>query len=136
MGRRFRIAALGAIGLALAAITPSHAQVPTSAAPADGSWRVSGRAIPGTRCGDWYVRIINRQGRLSGILGLSQGNMPIDGLALQPDGSFSGVTRAGHVNARAVRAYEINGQFNGPQLSLTVENEICPTRSGSAMRGG
>jgi hypothetical protein len=62
--------------------------------------------------------------------------VPIYDLTLQPDGSFSGVTRAGHVNARAVRANEINGQFNGPRLSLTLENEICPVRSGSAMRGG
>jgi hypothetical protein len=136
MGQQFRSAALAAIGLALTAITPSQAQAPASVRPPDGTWQVSGRAIPGTRCGDWYVRIINRQGRLSGIVGLSQGNVPIYGLALQPDGSFSGVTRAGHVNARAVRANEINGQFNGLQLSLTLENEICPTRAGSAMRGG
>jgi len=134
MRRRFSLfpcAVATASCLLLLAATPSRAQMPP-----DGTWRVNGRAVPGTRCADWFVTIRNGQGHLSGVVGVGQGNVPIHGLSLQPDGSFSGVTRAGHINGRVVRAYEVNGRFNGAMVSLTLENEICPTRSGTAVRSG
>ena len=56
---------------ALVAAVSSVQAVEPAAAPAtqlaDGTWTVQGRAIQGTRrCGDWLVRLTNRQGELSG----------------------------------------------------------------------
>jgi len=100
----------------------------------DGFWIVQGRGIPGMRCADWMIRLALEQGRLTGSIGLSQGNVIIQNLILRSDGSFAGSTPAGHVNARAVRAYQVRGQFNGDVVNVTLSNEICPDRSGSSLR--
>jgi hypothetical protein len=101
---------------------------------ADGLWVVQGRGIPGMRCADWMVRLAVRQGQLSGVVGVSQGNVALENLVLRPNGSFAGNTRAGHVNARSVRAYQVRGQFNGDLVSVTLGNEICPDRQGGGRR--
>jgi hypothetical protein len=62
-----------AVCAAVAAVSPGRAVEPPATAPAtqlpDGIWTVQGRAIQGTRrCGDWLVRLTNRQGQLSGVV--------------------------------------------------------------------
>jgi hypothetical protein len=90
--------------------------------------------VPGTRCADWFVRLAIEQGRLTGIVGVGQGNVIIQNLVLQPDGSFSGNTGAGYVNNRSVRAFAVMGRFSGDLVSVTLRNEICPDRTASAQR--
>jgi hypothetical protein len=109
------------------------AQAP-STAPMEGFWTVQGRAVPGTRCADWSVSLALEQGRLTGVVGVGQGNVILQNLVLGPDGSFSGNTVAGHVNNRSVRAYSVTGRISGDVVSVTLKNEICPDRSGSARR--
>jgi hypothetical protein len=41
----------------------------------DGFWTVQGRAVSGTRCSDWLVRLAVEQGRLTGVVGVGQGNV-------------------------------------------------------------
>ena len=100
----------------------------------DGTWRVQGRAIHGTRCGDWLVTLTNTQGQLSGVVALARASVPIENLVLQPDGSFSGTTRAGLVGPRHARAYRIKGRFSGNTVFLTLEGNLCPPRHGTAIR--
>ena len=110
------------------------AQAPAAQLP-DGIWSVQGRAIQGRRqCGDWFVRLTNRQGQLSGVLSLARSSVPIHDLALQPDGSFSASTRAGVVGTTHARAYKITGKFSGDRVGLTLEDNICPPRHGTAVR--
>ena len=130
---------LVAVCASLGAVSPVRAVEPGITAPAtqlaDGIWTVQGRAIPGTRrCGDWLVRLTNRQGQLSGVVSLARSSVPIQNLALQPDGSFSGTTRAGLVGSRHARAYKVAGQFSGDTANLTLEDDACPPRSGVATR--
>lgn len=118
---------------------PARAVEAGTAAPAtqlaDGIWTVQGRAIQGTRrCGDWLVRLTNRQGQLSGVVSLARSSVPIQNLALQPDGSFSGTTRAGLTGSRHARAYKVTGQFSGDTVSLTLQDSLCPSRHGTAVR--
>jgi hypothetical protein len=120
---------LVAAAMVLAASGAAEAQMPP-----DGLWVVQGRGIPGMRCADWMVRLAVRQGQLSGVVGVSQGNVALENLVLRPDGSFAGNTRAGHVNARSVRAYQVRGQFNGDLVSVTLGNEICPDRQSGGRR--
>ena len=115
--------------IALILFSPAFAQ-----APPQGFWTVQGRAVPGTRCADWFVRLAVEQGRLTGVVGVGQGNVIIQNLALRPDGSFSGNTVAGHVNNRAVRAYDVTGRFSGDMATVTLKNEICPDRSATGWR--
>lgn len=115
--------------LALALTSPAVAQVPR-----DGFWTVQGRSVPGTRCADWRVRLAAEQGRLTGVVGVGQGNVILQNLVLQPDGRFSGNTVAGHVNNRAVRAYDVTGRFAGEMVTVTLKNEICPDRSATGWR--
>jgi hypothetical protein len=127
-----------AVYASLAAIAPAHAQ-PTGSAPAahlpEGVWTVQGREIPGTRrCGHWMVRLTNAQGRLSGVISLARGSVPIQNLTLQPDGSFSGTTQAGVVGTTHARAYTVTGRFSGDMVNLTLENNACPARHGAATR--
>jgi len=80
-------------------ISPLWAAGPAATTPdnqlADGVWTVQGRAIQGTRrCGDWLVRLTNTRGRLSGVVSLARSSVPINNLMLEPDGTFSGTTRA------------------------------------------
>ena len=121
----------------LIAVSSVQAAEPMTTAPAklaDGIWRVQGRAIPGTRCGDWLVRLTNTRGQLSGVLSLARSSVPIRNLALLPDGSFSGITRAGLVGSRHARAYKVTGQFSGDTVNLTLEDNVCPPRHGMATR--
>jgi hypothetical protein len=80
------------------------------------------------------VRLAVDRGRLTGVVGVGQGNVILQNLVLRPDGSFSGNTPAGHINGRVVRAYQVTGQFNGDVLTLTLRNEICPDRNGRSLR--
>ena len=112
---------------------------PAGAAPAtqlaDGIWTVQGRAIPGTRrCGDWLVRLTNKQGQLSGVVSLARSSVPIQNLVLQADGNFSGTTRAGVTGSRHARAYKVTGKFSGDTVSLTLEDNMCPPRHGEGNR--
>ena len=112
---------------------------PAAAAPAtqlaDGIWTVQGRAIQGTRrCGDWLVRLTNSGGQLSGVVSLARSSVPIQNLILQPDGTFSGTTRAGLTGVRHARTYKVTGKFSGDTVSLTLEDNMCPPRHGTAAR--
>jgi hypothetical protein len=115
--------------VALTPITPGFAQ-----APPDGFWTVQGRAVPGTRCADWLIRLAVEQGRLTGVVGVGQGNVILENLFLRPDGSFSGSTIAGYVNQRHVRGYNVVGRFSGDLVNVKLKNEICPDRTASARR--
>jgi hypothetical protein len=102
---------------------------------ANGIWIVQGRAIRGTgHCGDRLVHLTNRQGRLSGAVALGRASVPIENLALLPDGRFSGTTRSGLAGSRLARAYKVTGKFSGDTVSLTLETDVCPPRHGVAMR--
>ena len=128
-----------AVCASLAAVSPVLAVEPATTAPAtqlaDGIWTVQGRAIPGTlRCGDWLVRLTNRHGQLSGVVSLARSSVPIQNLVLQPDGSFSGTTRAGLTGSRHTRAYKVTGKFSGDTVNLTLDDNLCPPRRGEATR--
>lgn len=127
-----------AVCASLAAIAPAHAQSAGTAPAAhlpDGVWTVQGREIPGTRrCGHWMVRLTNAQGRLSGVISLARGSVPIQNLILQPDGSFSGTTQAGVIGTTHARAYTVTGRFLGDTVNLTLQNNACPARHGAATR--
>jgi hypothetical protein len=117
----------------LVLISPVGAVGPTQLA--DGIWTVQGRAIQGTRrCGDWLVRLTNAGGQLSGVVSLARSSVPIQNLVLQPDGSFSGTTRAGLTGSRHARAYKVTGKFSGDTVSLTLEDNMCPPGHGAAGR--
>jgi|SRR5215467_12255939 len=121
----------------LLVVSPVGAVESAGAAPhlADGTWTVQGRAIQGTRrCGDWLVRLTSRQGQLSGMVSLARSSVPIQNLVLQPNGSFSGATRAGVVGTRHVRGYTITGKFSDDTVSLTLQDNMCPPRHGTAVR--
>lgn len=120
----------------LAAVSPVLAVEPTAAAPqlADGIWKVQGRAVPISRCGDWAVRLTNRQGHLSGVVWFRRAMVRMRDLVLHPDGSFSGTTRAGFRGSRLARAPKITGQFSGDTVNLTLETDRCPPRHGTATR--
>src|SRR5271166_2531458 len=112
-GSRALPALVVALWVSLAAIGPGRTQ-PPAAAPVVvpvGTWTVQGREIPGTRCGHWLVRLTNRDGRLSGVVSLARGSVPLENLVLQPDGSFSGATRAGVVGSTHARPYTVTGGF-------------------------
>ena len=115
--------------LAPAPLTSALAQ-----APVEGFWTVHGRGVSGTRCGAWFIRLAVEQGRLTGVVGVSQGNVTLQNLVLRPDGSFSGNSLEGYVNHRHVRAYNVVGRFSGEVVSVTLKNEICPDRSGTGRR--
>jgi hypothetical protein len=125
--------ALGRLGLAVfLAMMPAVAG--WAQVPRDGFWNVQGRVISGTRCGDWMVRLEVEQGRLTGLVGVGQGNVFLQNLVLRPDGIFSGNTAAGHINGRVVRAFQVSGRFSGDLVTVTLSNEICPDRNGHALR--
>jgi len=118
----------------IVSVSPVRAVGP-AAEIADGIWTVQGRAIHGTRrCGDWLVRLTNARGQLSGVVSLARSSVPIQNLMLQPDGTFSGTTRAGSTGSRHARAYKVTGKFLGDTVSLTLKNSMCPPRSGTAIR--
>jgi len=118
----------------IVSVSPVRAVGP-AAEIADGIWTVQGRAIHGTRrCGDWLVRLTNARGQLSGVVSLARSSVPIQNLMLQPDGTFSGTTRAGLTGSRHARAYKVTGKFLGDTVSLTLKNSMCPPRSGTAIR--
>ena len=118
----------------IVSVSPVRAVGP-AAEIADGIWTVQGRAIHGTRrCGDWLVRLINARGQSSGVVSLARSSVPIQNLMLQPDGTFSGTTRAGLTGSRHARAYKVTGKFSGDTVSLTLKDSMCPPRSGTAIR--
>ena len=129
---------LAALFVTLTSVSSVLAVEPAGTAPAnlaDGTWTVQGRAIQVTRrCGDWLVRLTNSGGRLSGVVSLARSSVPIQNLTLNPDGSFSGATRAGLTGSRHARAYKVSGRFSGDTVNLTLEDNMCPPRSGSAVR--
>jgi hypothetical protein len=122
-----------AVGLSVQAIGPAATAAPDQLA--DGIWRVQGHTIPGSRrCGDWLVRLTNARGQLSGVVSLARSSVPIQNLALMPDGSFSGTTQAGLAASRHARSYKITGKFSGDTVSLTLEDNLCSPRHGTAIR--
>jgi hypothetical protein len=128
-----------AVCASLVAVSPVRAVEPVATAPAtqlaDGIWTVQGRAIQGTRrCGDWLVRLTNSGGQLSGVVSLARSSVPIPNLMLQPDGTFSGTTRAGLTGSRHARSYKVTGKFSGDTVSLTLQDSMCPPRRGTAAR--
>ena len=132
---------LVAVCASLAAVLPVRAAKAVTTVPAgwlaDGIWMVQGRAIPGSRrCGDRLVRLTNKQGRLSGVVALGRASVPLEHLALLPDGSFSGTARGGLAGSKLARAYKVTGKFSGDTVSLTLEDGICPPRHGIAIRDG
>jgi len=127
------LAVVGMLVTVIASVPPGERAV-AAAPPLDGVWRVQGRAIHGTRCGDWLVTLTNRQGQLSGVVALARASVPIENLVLQPDGSFSGTTRAALVGSRHARAYRVSGTFAGDTVALTLEGNLCPPRHGTAIR--
>jgi hypothetical protein len=125
--------------VSLAAVSPVHAVEPVATAQAmqlaDGTWTVQGPGISGSRrCGDWLVRLTNAQGQLSGQVSHNRSNVPVQNLALMPDGSFSGTAPANFARSRHARASKISGQFSGDTVSLTFASEHCPPRQGTATR--
>jgi hypothetical protein len=127
------LAVVGMLVTVIGSVPPAKRDAAAAPLP-DGIWRVQGRAIHGTRCGDWLVTLTNRQGRLSGVVALARASVPIEGLVLQPDGSFAGTTRAGLVGSRHARAYRVSGRFSGDTVTLTLEGNLCPPRHGTAIR--
>ena len=127
------LAVAGMLVTVIASVPPAERAAAGAPLP-DGIWRVQGRAIHGTRCGDWLVTLTNRQGQLSGVVALARASVPIEGLVVQPDGSFSGRTRAGLVGSRHARAYRVSGRFSGNTVFLTLEGNLCPPRHGTAIR--
>lgn len=128
-----------AVCASLAAVSPVRLAELAIAAPAgqlaDGAWTVQGREIPGSRrCGHWLVRLTNARGQLSGVLSLARSSVPIRNLALLADGSFSGTTQPGFAGSRRVRAYKVTGKFSGDAVGLTLEDNVCPPRHGTATR--
>ena len=126
------LAVAGMLVTVIASVPP--AELAAAAPLTDGIWRVQGRAIHGTRCGDWLVTLTNRQGQLSGVIALARASVPIENLVVQSDGSFSGTTRAGLVGSRHARAYRVSGRFSGNTVFLTLEGNLCPPRHGTAIR--
>ena len=55
-------------------------------------------------------------------------------LTLMPDGSFFGSTQAGLVGSTYARAYKISGRFSGDTVHLTLKNDVCHARQGTATR--
>lgn len=122
--------------LSLVALILTAAPSAWSADLPDGNWDVQGRAVMGSPCGHWFVRLHVNRGRLSGIVGVGQGNVPLQNIVLQADGSFSGSTRETWLGHRHVRAFQVRGQFVGDIVQVTLENQYCDARSASASRVG
>jgi hypothetical protein len=103
---------------------------------ADGTWRVHGTRVPGSRfCGEWLVRLTSTGGQLSGTLSHARNTaIPIQNLELMPDGSFSGTTPASMSGSRRAPPSKVTGQFSRDTVSLTFDSELCPPRQGTATR--
>ena len=123
-----------------AAASPVPAMAPTAPAPAiqlaDGTWRVQGTRVPGSRrCGEWLVRLTSAGGLLSGTVSHARNTaVPIQNLVLMPDGSFSGTTPASMSGSRRAPPAKITGQFSGDTVNLTFDSERCPPRQATATR--
>jgi hypothetical protein len=129
----FAVSVAAIAGSRVQAVEPATTPPPTWLA--DGTWMVQGRAIPSSQhCSDRLVRLTNRQGRLSGVVAFARASAPIQNLVLLPDGSFSGVTRAGLTGSKLGRFYKVSGKFVGDTVSLTLESDRCPPRHGFATR--
>jgi len=120
-----------------AAVSPMPAADPAPAMQlADGTWRVHGTRVPGSRfCGEWLVRLTSTGGQLSGTLSHARNTaIPIQNLELMPDGSFSGTTPASMSGSRRAPPSKVTGQFSRDTVSLTFDSELCPPRQGTATR--
>jgi len=123
-----------------AAISPMPAAAPAAPAPAiqlaDGTWRVQGTRVPGSRrCGEWLVRLTSAGGQLSGTVSHARNTaIPIQNLVLMPDGTFSGSTPASMSGSRRAPPATVTGQFSGDTVNLTFDSERCPPRQGTATR--
>jgi hypothetical protein len=106
-------------------------------APLDGNYTVSGgpeAGYAGARgCGDWSVRLRVAQGQLSGIVVVSRGSPALEGIILQPDGSFTGSTRAGGGSRPEYQLgeYRVSGKFSGDAVSVSMA-----TGDGRCQRSG
>ena len=130
----------GATPAAPGAVSPVPAAAPAPPAPAiqlaDGTWRVQGTRVPGSRfCGEWLVRLTSAGGQLSGTLSHARNTaIPIQNLELMPDGSFSGGTPASMSGSRRAPPATVTGQFSGDTVNLTFDSERCAPRQGTATR--
>ena len=130
----------GATPAAPGAVSPVPAAAPAPPAPAiqlaDGTWRVQGTRVPGSRfCGEWLVRLTSAGGQLSGTLSHARNTaIPIQNLVLAPDGSFSGTRPASMSGSRRAPPATITGQFSGDTVNVTFDSERCPPRQGTATR--
>ncbi|HTV44467.1 MAG TPA: hypothetical protein VMF05_04045 [Stellaceae bacterium] len=134
--RFLRLVAAAAVALLVvsSAVIAADPGTTASTAPSNGTWTVQGRELPGRGCGHWLVRLTNRNGTLSGVVSLARGSVPIEHLALRPDGSFSGATRAGVTGTTYARPYRVTGKFSGNTVYVTLETDRCPARHGMATR--
>ena len=120
-----------------AAVSPVPAAAPAPAIQlADGTWRVHGTRVPGSRfCGEWLVRLTSTGGQLSGTLSHARNTaIPIQNLELMPDGSFSGTAPERLVGRNRAPASKVIGQFSEETVSLIFESERCPASQGTAAR--
>jgi len=118
-----------------AAVSPVPAAAPAIQL-ADGTWRVQGTRVPGSRrCGEWLVRLTSAGGQLSGTVSHARNTaVPIQNLMLMPDGSFSGSTPASMSGSRRAPPSTVTGQFSGNTVNLTFDSERCAPRQGTATR--
>jgi hypothetical protein len=120
-----------------AAVSPVPAAAPAPAIQlADGTWRVQGTRVPGSRrCGEWLVHLTSAGGQLSGTVSHARNTaILIQNLVLMPDGSFSGSAPASLSGSRRAPPATITGQFTGNTVNLTFDSERCPPRQGTATR--
>jgi hypothetical protein len=116
------------------------AVAPAAAAPAiqlaDGTWRVQGTRVTGSRrCGEWLVRLTGVGGQLSGTVSHGRNTaVPIQNLVLMPDGSFSASMPASMSGSRRAPPATITGQFSGDTVNVTFDSERCAPRQGTATR--
>jgi hypothetical protein len=127
-GKRAALAVF-ALAAGLLPQMPVLAQAPVP----DGFWEVRGRGL-GNRCADWRVGLAVEQGRLTGIIGLYSGNVPLQKTVLQPDGIFSAETAATHRLNKYVPPYQVTGRFMGDMVSVNLKSVYCPDRRGTAYR--
>jgi hypothetical protein len=92
------------------------------AAPQDGKYVV---VFSGT-C-PITMQFIVSQGRLSGTLTGLNGTQAIEGLALAPDGGFTGRTTGAGASSKA-SLWTISGHFSGSSVSVTtIGTGVCGT---------
>lgn len=115
---------------------------PTFAADFDGTWQAGGEPQPGTEqfCGDWFMRLVVFQGRLSGFVSVGAGFLPLQQASLRPDGSFTATAAGGGLtsnDSRELLPHSVSGKLSGDTItaSLTIPGDPgCGTRTAQGTR--